>query len=349
MCTLARLRPTLVLGPLYGRTLGELAQTPAPAEQPEEAEARAERRRRFAEARETARETERVASPGRDMVPPSRGRASAGGFHRRRGPALPARDGVARDRPGSPAPAHAERRATVPLEGRRSTSRALRLAPQAATELLRRLAAQDAAVAGGPRESAGAAVPATASRPRRGSAPAERRSSRRPLAGAEAGEVRRWRATVAGRLARRLVARAGRVSTQPVTAVWWSEAVAGERAPGPLLRQLVATADAEPAQPPAPQQAARRPEPTAEQTPATEPAAPPRPAGEDPAPPGDPTTAALQRREPRAPLWPPLPAAPSSLVFELAAEEAGEDDLGVLADRLARILREEARRHGVDV
>jgi hypothetical protein len=133
--------------------------------------------------------------------------------------------------------------------------------------------------------------------------------------------------------------------------VWWSEALAGERAPQILLDQLAENGDAQPAQPPARRQPARGPEPVAEPSPATGLAVPPpaRPADEDPAPPGDPTTAALQRHEPRAPLWPPLPEAPASLVFELATEEAAEDDLGVLADRLARILREEARRHGVDV
>jgi hypothetical protein len=354
---LARLRPTLALEPLYGRTLDELAQRPVQVEQPEPvhvrqpegAGARAARRRRPAEAGE--RPHARVTPSGRGTVRPRRTRAVRAGFSRRRRPGEPAHEPAASDGGRPLSPARTARRAAVRLDGPSSPSQALRLAPQATPALLRELTAQDVWVAGERGEAAGAFIPASARTDSRGSTPTGGGSARRHPADAGTGEVHRWRAAVVGSLVRRLIGRDPRASTQPVAAVWWSEALAGERAPRSLLDQLVENGDAQPAQPPALLQPARRAEPVAKPAWARGPAAPPpaRPADEDPAPAGDPTTGALQRDEPRAPLGPPISHAPGSLAFELAAEEAAEDELATLADRLGRILREEARRHGVEV
>jgi hypothetical protein len=93
---------------------------------------------------------------------------------------------------------------------------------------------------------------------------------------------------------------------------------------------------------------------------------------EDFLPADDPSAAALQGWEPHAPLWPLQPAAdpaaaPSPgrqprdpwrplppreqgvLAYELPGDAAPDEDLSELADRISRILIEEARRHGVDV
>jgi hypothetical protein len=362
VCELARLRPTLALEPLYGRALDELAQRPVQEEQPVDAGARAPRSRRPAEAGESPQT--RVAPSGRGTVRPRRTRVVRARFSRRRRPGVPAHEQAARDGGRTLSPARTGRHAAAPLEGRFSPSQPLRLAPQATLELLRELTAQDAWVASERGEAAGALALTSARRDSPGSTPTEGGSARSPGSthtgggsarrrpvDTEASDVQRWRAAVVRGLVRRLIGRDPRASTQPVMAVWWSEALAGERAPRALLDQLVENGDARPAQPPALQQPARRPEPVAKPTRATGAAAPPpaRPADEDPAPPGDPTTAALQRDEPRAPLWPPTSRAPGSPAFELAAEEAAEEELAALSDRLARILREEARRHGVDL
>src|SRR5207253_8455636 len=118
-----------------------------------------------------------------------------------------------------------------------STSRALRTTPQAAPELVRELIAPDADISGARGEAARGFTPADARRQRPVSTPTGARGVRRRPVTAEPGDVQRWRAVVVGRLVRRLIGRGTQTSTKPVEAVWWSEALAGERASRALLEQ----------------------------------------------------------------------------------------------------------------
>jgi hypothetical protein len=364
---LARVRPSLALGPLYGPTLAELAAIPGTASEDEEVSR--ERRSRAAPAVRARRRHEA-------------GRWSA----------TPAQPPTPWARVPHPAGAHAS--APVPAGRASSAERAAGLGLAADDGLLARSAALAPHVAGHVHPASGASASPTQDPARPGgvdvlarplpdaTARRRRRSTPRRRVPARWEHIRAARSRVARRLARAATAPARSFGAAPAgladaLEACWTTRLDGPRARGTLLRARAnATRDAghvratgRSVDAGSPATGSSRSQPRATRSADAHGTAPDgmrgtalwraRAAGHPDTPGAQPDDGARPGDgespfEPTAGndplgLWPLARPTEPGLVFAELEPGGPEDDLAPLAEKVRRILEEEARRHGVDV